>query len=460
MHQLCGWSFGKKMNRVKSYMMLMLILTFSIPLTYCGCRPANDAGAIEIPDDEEKVEIEIPTVAASRKAMTDPYSWMSHSELRIRNRFSVYKELGADVVRAEFNWGLIEKSEGNWNTNDPFFTYCRIAKEKGFRIKLILGHMSDVPRWFYDVHPEAYLVSEDGDKANNAVSYWYDGIEDLVREKTNMMIRLLEETDVYDVVDFIEPSLGVAGEPIYPPQWTQPSLDRQKYWCYSDAARADFQAAMREKYSTIEALNNAWGTSYALWSAIDVLKPGELSGKYWEDVLTWYRDAKRTRVRAILDITREAFKGSGKRILINVPGVQYTESQWTSAITGAAGGISNIKTMEDTDYLLDYAAKYGLMVEYTGLTPGWENVREIRRIVGYLSKKKNKVDVWAENVGDSGTASRIPELQKLVTDNRLYGFDYTHGNYLFSSDGVTPDPDRKTQLTALFTAIDQLYAEK
>ncbi len=413
----------------------------------CGCtdqhNPENGGGPSQ--------------TAVCRNAMTDIADWVANdTEANIKKRFELYKSMGVNVLRVEMHWYL-EKSEGMWDYYAQFFKYMQWAKEAGFRIKLILGHISNPPQWYRDKNPDTYLVSQDGDLAAGSVSYWYDGFEELVKQKTSEMIVILKEKGLWDCVDFIEPALGVAGEPIYPPTWTQ-SVKTQKFWCYADNAIADFRAEMQKKYVTLDDANSAWSSDFASWDDVTVLKPGELKGIYWFDVLTWYRDSKREKVLWLLDYTRSLLEGTGKRVVINVPGVQYTAAQWNDALNSSSGGAASLMTMEDSDYLLDYAGETGEMVEYTGLTPGIENVEEIARIRKYIDDRGYGVDVWAENVGDEGTASRIDDLKELVIGNRLYGFDYTHSIYMFENDKVTPIASRMEALTELYAATDAMHS--
>jgi hypothetical protein len=438
----------------------LTILAIAIAVTAtglsCGCNSKDEP---KNPVDKPDTSTVVVPVKDSRNAMTDPYAWMYQTDDNILARFSIYKEIGVNVLRVEYSWGGIEWQENSWNTSNKLFNYLRLAKENGFRVKLILGHLSDPPEWFLNSHKDAYMVSQDGDLAHGAVSFWYEGLPEIVSKKTRKMIETLKEQDLWDVVDFIEPALGCAGEPIYPPAWTQ-SMSAQKFWCYADNAKADFRAAMKKKYVYVSAANEKWGTSFSTWDAVTVLQPGEKQGYYWLDVLTWYRNKKRQVVTAVIDSTTAILKNTGKVIVINVPGVQYTPGQWNDALYSTAGGASNLMTMEDSDYLLDYACAHNQLIEYTGLTTGVENVNEIARLAKYIKDKGSNVGIWAENVGDESTASRITELQNLVISNRLYGFDYTHSKYMFQDDGVTPIADRKARLKALYSALNQLYNGK
>jgi hypothetical protein len=90
--------------------------------------------------------------------------------------------------------------------------------------------------------------------------------------------------------------MGPAGEPLYPPAWTQVQggLDNgggaDVMWCYAENAQSDFRTKMTEKYLNINTANNEWGTSYTAFDDVTVPKPGETSGQFWSDVLILLND--------------------------------------------------------------------------------------------------------------------------------------------------------------------------
>ncbi len=112
--------------------------------------------------------------------------------------------------------------------------------------------------------------------------------------------------------------------------------------------------------------------------------------------------------------------------------------------------------MNDSDFLLDWAGENGGYIEYTGLGPGAANVAEITRIVTYLRDRGYDTPVWAENVGDEGTASQIDNLKQQVLSNKLYGFDYTHGHFLFNSDGSLIQ-ERADKLKSLYQELNKMW---
>jgi len=455
----------------------LLVITYA-----CACTPAGTSGVNEIvvdwgddepgddsgnpvdpPEDPEDPPVTPPddpepSGPVARCRVSDGSGYDSADEKIIRNRAKIYSEIGVNHVRWGMVWPRFEVAEGSWkNLSFQPFKYLKIMTEEfGMKITFIPNIASDVPSWMKQAHPDCYLKSNDG--LDGCLSYWYPGFMDVVKAKTETMIAKMKAAGIWDYVDLVEPALGMAGEPIYPPAWTM-GLSEEKFWCYDENAIKDFRAKMEAKYSSITLANTKWSTSFASWDDVTVYQPGKKKGKYWEDVLTWYRDTKREKVIEILDYYKEILEGTGKHVLINVPGVQYTASEWNSAINSVNGGNGAIRIMNDSDFLLDWACENGEYVEYTGLGPGSSNVAEITRIVTYIRSKGYDNPVWAENVGDEGTASQIDNLKQQVLGNKLYGFDYTHAHFLFNSDGTLIE-DRANKLKSLYEELNKMWEDE
>lgn len=450
-----------------NFLSCAIVLTSS-----CMCTKTDNGGTNEIEVDwgeDDKKDDPTPepqpdpdpspdpveTVARCRVSDTGDYDVAE--EALIRKRAKIYSGVGVNHFRWGMTWRRFESSEGSWKSMSfqPFKYLKIMSQEYGMRLTFIPNIASDVPEWMKKIHPDCCLKSHDG--LDGCLSYWYPGFMDIVKSKTDVMFAKMKAAGVWDSIDYIEPALGMAGEPIYPPAWTF-GYSEEKFWCYDENAVKDFRAKMKEKYSSIALANTKWNTSFGSWDDVTVYQPGAKKGNYWEDVLTWYRDSKREKVIEILDYYKELLKGTGKHILVNVPGVQYSDADWKAAINSSDGGNGAIRIMNDSDFLLDWAAENGEFVEYTGLGPGSENKSEIARIAKYLHAKGHDDHLWAENVGDEYTASHIDDLKSQVISNRLYGFDFTHGWYLFDSNGVLIQ-ERADKLKSLFEELNKMWSE-
>lgn len=393
-------------------------------------------------------------IPEARCCITDPAGWYYDSEDKIRKRFEIYKSIGTNMLRVEIDWRSLEREESKWEY-ESISRYFRLAKEYGFRIKLIVGVMMAPPKWYLDKHPDAMLTDQNGGHSYNTMSYWYPGLHKVINEKTSKLFEILNCAGVWDSVDFLIPSFGPAGEPIYPHPWTLgPDFPVVTFWGYDANAQKDFRAAMKHKYRDIDEANSAWKTSFKSWNEVVVLKPKTKSGAYWSDMLTWYRDSKRDFVKWQIDQLRRASK-SQKNILIYVPGTSYTEQEWTDAVR-TGDGSDMIKVMADSMFLIDIANQKRCWLQYTGV----ENGPEVDRLRAYLDKKGYKgIEMWGENAGYYAFAQDPEALAKIIMRDRLYGLDLTHGHYLFEADGVTPNA-AIPKLKKAFEMINSYWAQR
>jgi len=385
--------------------------------------------------------------------ITDPTHFWNDSEVNIRRRFDLYKSAGIDTIRTGAEWRDLEgEKEGQWK-NDALLRYFKLIKEYNFRVKFIVGVLQGPPGWFLDQHPDAQITDENGGHSRNTVSFWYPNLHRVVDEKTRGIFEFLKKAGIAENVVEVIPSFGPAGEPIYPVPWTLgPKFPNQTYWCYDEHAQADFRARMRGKYGTVDAANRAWGTKFASWDDVKVLKPGEQPGTYWNDVLTWYRDTKRSFIEWQIDHLRK-YAGRGAKVVLYIPGTAYTRQEWDEAVRTAKGS-DNIKAMSDSMFLIDIAAKKRCWLQYTGC----ENGPEVERLCDYLDEHGYKgIEMWGENAGNSYAAGDPLHLADVITQNKLWGLDYTHAHYAFEKDGVTPNPKVWPLLKQAYERVREMH---
>lgn len=370
---------------------------------------------------------------AGRRCMTDPQGWYFDPPETIERRFRLYQAMGVDTLRVELDWRSLEASPGKWDSS-RFSPYLSLVRAYGFRVKLIVGALMGPPRWFFDAHPDAHIMDEDGQVSLNTVSYWYPDLRRLMSDKVRGIRRVLDDHGLADRVDYVIPALGPAGEAVYPVPWTLGAhVTRQTMWCYDRHAQADFRDRMRRRYRTLDRANAAWGAAFQSWDEVAVPRPGERPGAFWHDVLTWYRDSKRAFVRWQAASLQRAFPGT--KTLFYVPGTAFSADDWAEAVRTGRGN-DRIMMMADSFFLMDLASRTGAWLQYTGS----ENEPEVRRLRAYLSARgRSAPPMWGENAGVPEAGRNPVHLADVVIRHGLWGLDYTHSHFAFEGDGVTPN---------------------
>ena len=172
--------------------------------------------------------------------------------------------MGITNVRvAEFAWALMEPSEGRF---DFAWLEHAIGILQGHGIAVILGTPSAAPPpWLTEKYPEILMVNDHGETLSPGARRFTC--------PTNATYRRLSLAIATEMAKRFAATSGVIGWQI-DNEFTLGSSGR----CFCKYCRAGFEQWLRERYRTLDALNEAWGTvfwsnTYTDWSQIPVPLP-------------------------------------------------------------------------------------------------------------------------------------------------------------------------------------------
>ncbi|HOS91968.1 MAG TPA: DNRLRE domain-containing protein [Armatimonadota bacterium] len=362
--------------------------------------------------------------------VTEPGGYYGDPAEVIRRRLDCYRQLGVEMLRVEPGWenGALPAE----------------LMRTDLRVKLIL-YVLGIPPGYGAEHAGEAMVDEQG-QTDWHLGPWHRELPEIVTRSAEQQMERLKALGVLDRIDEVVADLGPAGEGIYPANWTLGRDGEEAFWCYSDAAQADFRAAMQAKYDSVAAADDAWrltgATRFAAWNEVRIPQPGTpwARGPFWEDMLTWYREAKRRMMEFLIDNTvriARRYLGDRAKAIIYLPGTAFGEEEWDQAVA-TAGGSGSVRLMVDTDWLIDQALAKGCLLQYTGA----ENALEVARIVAKL-KARGVPDcsaMWAENAGVENAGRDPMWLAQIVCAYSLRGVDLTWSSWLFEADHTTPSP--------------------
>ncbi len=173
-------------------------------------------------------------------------------------------EAGITNVRiAEFAWALMEPSEGKYDFNWLQRSIDILHRNK---IAVILGTPSAAPPpWLSAKYPEIMEVNERGEKLHTGGRRFTC--------PTNATYRRLSVIIATEMVRTFAQHPAIIGWQI-DNEFTLGSSPR----CYCDSCRAGFQTWLRSRYTSLDRLNDSWGTvfwsqHYSDWSQIPVPLP-------------------------------------------------------------------------------------------------------------------------------------------------------------------------------------------
>lgn len=187
-----------------------------------------------------------------------PEQW---PEERWEKDISMMKELGINVVRlAEFGWALMEPEEGVFD----FSLFDRIMELLHKNdIKVVLGTPTATPpAWLIETYPEVLPFDENGSVIGFGARRHYTVNSPKYQELTEIIVEKM--------ASHFAPHPSVIGWQT-DNEYGHERSDRS----YGEADQHAFQAWLQKKYSSLEELNERWGTvfwsqTYSKWSQIPV----------------------------------------------------------------------------------------------------------------------------------------------------------------------------------------------
>lgn len=170
---------------------------------------------------------------------------------------------GITVVRiAEFGWSLFERTEGVFTLDwfDPFLDLC---EQLGMQV--IFGTPTATPpSWLTETYPETLNCDITGVKYRHGMRRHYNYNSPIYREKCAIIVEKIAR--------------HYGGRRCIIGWQIDNELNCEKDEFYSDADSAAFRIWLKEKYATLDALNDAWGTvfwsqTYTDWQQLFVPRP-------------------------------------------------------------------------------------------------------------------------------------------------------------------------------------------
>ncbi len=264
------------------------------------------------------------------------------------------KAIGATTVSTDVWWG---KVEGDADQNFDWSYYDRVSDAiiaanlkwvPIFSFHQCGGNVGDscdipIPHWIWkmlggDKSYRLMYLSEQGKYCREVIALWSD------EQVKNQYIEFIREfsqhfADKAPYIDEINVSAGASGELRYPSYNQHDNFhypDRGFLQAYSDLAIADFTRFAKQKYGSLENLNQAWNTTLSDW--YEIRPPDDAPGffyrkdylytQYGEDFSEWYNQALLDHGTFMISLTIEAIGGHfpNMPVGIKIPGVHWLMS--------------------------------------------------------------------------------------------------------------------------------------
>lgn len=206
--------------------------------------------------------------------------------------------VGLKTVRiAEFAWSLIEPREGEY-TYEFFDSFLNLAAEKGMQV-IFCTPTATPPAWLTEKYPEVLNADIDGNLYRHGSRRHYNYNSPVYREKSRNIVE--------------KSAAHYAKHPAIVGWQLDNEFNCENDRFYSESDTLAFRKFLQEKYSTLEELNQAWGTrfwnqTYTAWEEVYVPRKTNNHSVNPHEVLDYYRfisDSVNSYAKLQADIIRK-----------------------------------------------------------------------------------------------------------------------------------------------------------
>lgn len=185
---------------------------------------------------------------------------------------ALFKKLGVTSVESYVTWETCEsKAEDEWDWL-RWDKQVDVLQDNGLKWVpfLIVGPAYATPKWFRESKDHVPCRCLEHGTDSRIQSLWNPNLPKWIDRFIGEFAKRYRDSGAIEAV-----LLGVQGdygEAIYSVGgggWTGDYHQHAGYWCNDPHALADFRSFLGERYSSVQALNKAWGTSYASMTEAD-----------------------------------------------------------------------------------------------------------------------------------------------------------------------------------------------
>ena len=192
---------------------------------------------------------------------------------------SEIKGLGFNAVRTWVEWNVGEPEEGKYRLEN-LDLLLRLANEVGLKV-IVQVYVDSAPEWVGKKYPDGRYAAQDGQPipSQAAPGYCFD----------NRGVRKA-------ILDFFqEVAKHAAGNPAFygwdlwsepaALNWARVGYKSEPMFCYCAASQERFRQWLKQKYQTLDRLNEAWHRTFTDWSQVEPPRYGTILT--YTDFMDW-----------------------------------------------------------------------------------------------------------------------------------------------------------------------------
>ena len=192
---------------------------------------------------------------------------------------SKIKELGFNTVRTWVEWNIAEPEEGNYHLEN-LELLLRLANEVGLKA-IVQVYVDSAPEWVGKKYPDGRYAAQDGAPipSQAAPGYCFDnrGVRKAILDFFQQVARHAAASPAFYGWDLWSEPAAL--------NWVRVGYKSEPMFCYCPSSQERFREWLKEKYQTLDRLNEAWHRTFTSWSEVEPPRYGTILT--YADFMDW-----------------------------------------------------------------------------------------------------------------------------------------------------------------------------
>ncbi len=189
------------------------------------------------------------------------------------------KGLGFNTVRTWVEWNVGEPREGEYHLEN-LDLLLKLANDLGLKV-IVQVYVDSAPEWVGKKYPEGRYAAQDGQPipSQAAPGYCFDhrGVRQAVLAFFQEVARHAEKSPAFFGYDLWSEPAAL--------NWARVGYKAEPMFCYCPSSLERFRAWLKQKYGTLDALNEAWHRTFTDWSQVEPPRYGTILT--YTDFMDW-----------------------------------------------------------------------------------------------------------------------------------------------------------------------------
>ena len=256
----------------------LLLLLAALPLVAFVAAPPQKTAPAAVTTEHPFYPVSVwYSGGKARAPMLEPIT--PNSERAWKEDLLKIKHLGFNTVRTWVEWNAGEPREGEYHLEN-LDLLLQLANEVGLKV-IVQVYVDSAPEWVGSKYPDGHYAAQDGQPipSQAAPGYCFDhpGVRKAILAFYQEVARHVDKSTAFYAWDLWSEPAAL--------NWARIGYKSEPMFCYCPSSIARFRTWLKQKYGTLDHVNEAWHRTFNDWNQVDPPRFGTILT--YTDFMDW-----------------------------------------------------------------------------------------------------------------------------------------------------------------------------